>query len=249
MDNPQHQHADDKQPVSARVMSWAVRHRKPVWWALIAGLPLCGLLGWVAAMNSPYMADYQRLLDERAEVQAELESIHNRNQQLEVDLLVARESLVDGQEAIEALEQQLFRLQQDVAQYKGALAPKAMAPGIRVQAFELQHTEVPGVFRYKVMVSRVGNESDTVEAVLHIQVQGKLDGKAVKLSLAELTDGRHKSLALEFRYFQVVPANGSDAELMLPTGFVPEQVYLTVEQNGKRMLEQVMEWTETGVKP
>lgn len=248
MDNPQHQQADSVQPLSTPAASFK-QTRKQVWWALIAGLPLCGLLGWFAALNSPYMADYQRLLAERAGVQAELEGIRNHNQQLQVDLLVARESLADGQAAIEELEQQLFRLQQDLAQYKGALTPKAMAPGIRIQAFELQHTDEPGVFRYKVMVSRVGNESDTVEADLHIQVQGKLNGKAAKLSLAELTGGRDESLALEFRYFQVVPANGNTAELTLPTGFVPEQVHLTAERNGKQLLEQTMEWTETAVKP
>lgn len=249
MDNPQHELPGSEQTASSSAPGLVARYPRQMRWALVAGLPLCALLGWIAAMNSPQMTDYQRLLDERAGIQAELEDIHNRNQQLEVDLLVARESLVDGQETIQELEQQLFRLQQDVAQYKGALAPKAMAPGIRIQAFELQHTDVPGVFRYKVMVSRVGNESDTVEADLHIQVRGKLAGKAAQLSLAELTDGRHKSLELSFRYFQVVPANGNDAELTLPAGFVPDQVRLTAKQNGKVMLEQTMDWTETGVKP
>lgn len=217
------------------------------WLLLAISVPLCIWLGWLAAMNSSQMADYERLRDERAAIGVELEEIHHRNQQLEVDLLVAQESVADGQATIAEMEQQVFRLQQDVAQYKGALAPKAMAHGIRIQAFELQGTDVPGVFRYKVMVTRVGNESDTVEADLYIQVHGKMDGKNVQLSLADLTNGRSQSLTLNFRYFQVVPANGSEAELMLPIGFAPESVHLTAEQNGKPVLEQIMEWTETGV--
>src|SRR5690606_15425826 len=98
------------------------------------------------------------------------------------DLLVAQQSASDGQQVIDDLEQQLFRLQQDLAQYQGALAPNAMNPGLRFQAFELQATDVPGVFRYKVMVSRVGNESDTVQAQLTIAVQGKLEGKDARVT-------------------------------------------------------------------
>lgn len=219
--------------------------QKLLFWALLAALPLCGLLGWWAAMNSKTMNDYQRLRDERAGIHAELEETRLRHKQLEVDLLVARQAIGDGQTVIADLEQQLFRLQQDLAQYQGALVPNAMTPGVRIQAFELQRTEVPGVYRYKVMVSRVGNESDTLEAGLQLTLQGQLEGETVQVSLAELSGGRTASLPLNFRYFQVVP-KGDDAELMLPLGFEPEQIQLKVEHDGKVLLEQVMEWTETG---
>src|SRR5690606_10243352 len=114
------------------------QQRRPRWlsWLLLAGLPVCAWLGWAAAMHSAQMQDYQHLREERAGIQAELEDTRLRCQQLEVDLLVARQSLSDGQEVITDLEQQLFRLQQDLAQYQGALAPNAMAPRVRIQAFE-----------------------------------------------------------------------------------------------------------------
>lgn len=224
------------------------RRQRLLVWALLVGLPLCGWLGWLAAMNSGAMQDYQRLREERASIQAELEDTRLRHQQLEVDLLVARQSVDDNQRVIADLEQQLFRLQQDLAQYQGALVPNAMEHGVRIQAFELQSTDVPGVFRYKVMVSRVGNESDTVEAELWITLQGKQEGEQTQLSLAELSGGRTEFLPLNFRYFQVVPGNGG-AELVLPQGFEPEQIQLKVEHDGKVLLEQALEWTETGVRP
>lgn len=227
-----------------RVLS---RRQQLLIWVLLAGLPLSGLLGWIGAMNSEAMQDYQRLRDERAGIQAELEDTRLRHKQLEVDLLVARQSISDGQAVIADLEQQLFRLQQDLAQYQGALVPNAMTPGVRIQAFELQRTDVPGVYRYKIMVSRVGNESDTLKAELQLTLQGKLEGKTVQVSLAELSSGRTESLPLNFRYFQVVPGS-DDAELMLPLGFEPEQIQLKVEHGDKVLLEQVMEWTETGVR-
>lgn len=223
------------------------RRQRLLVWALLAGLPLSGWLGWTAAMNSGGMQDYQRLRDERSGIHIELEETRLRHQQLEVDLLVARQSVEDSQVTIADLEQQLFRLQQDVAQYQGALVPNAMAPGVRVQAFELQHTDVPGVFRYKIMVSRVGSESDTVEAMLQLTVEGKQGGQTARVPLAELSGGRIDALPLNFRYFQVVPG-GDDAVLTLPLDFEPEQIHLKVEHDDKVLLEQTLEWTETGVR-
>lgn len=231
----------------SRVSGPLSRRQQLLIWVLLAGLPLSGLLGWIGAMNSEAMQDYQRLRDERAGIQAELEDIRLRDKQLEVDLLVARQSISDGQAVISDLEQQLFRLQQDLAQYQGALVPNAMAPGVRIQAFELQRTDVPGVYRYKIMVSRVGNESDTLQAELQLTLQGQLEGETVQVALAELSSGRTESLPLNFRYFQVVPSS-DDAELMLPLGFEPEQIQLKVEHDDKVLLEQVIEWTETGVR-
>lgn len=223
------------------------RQRRLLLVALLLGLPLCGWLGWLAAMNSAQMQDYQRLRDERAGIQAELEETRLRDQQLEVDLLVARQALEDGQAAVAELEQQLFRLQQDLAQYQGALAPSAMTHGVRIQAFELQRTDIVGIFRYKVMVSRVGSESDTVQARLLLTLKGRQGDEEVSYPLKELTTSRTEYLALNFRYFQVVPGN-DDAELVLPLGFEPEQIELKVEHDGKTLIEQTLEWTETGVR-
>jgi hypothetical protein len=86
-----------------------------------------------------------------------------------------------------------------------------------------------------------------VQAELSIAIDGLLDDKQTRVSLAELTGGKTSSLTLNFRYFQVVPENGNEAELMLPVGFVPQTVHLRAEQDGKLLLEQTMEWTETGV--
>lgn len=246
MDNETHSQSTPEQPAAAPAVS---RPRRQQWltWALIAGLPLCGWLGWMAAMYSGPMQEYQRLRDERADIQTELEETRLRHQQLEVDLLVARQSVVDNQGVVDDLEQQLFRLQQDLAQYQGALAPNAMTHGVRIQAFELQRTDVPGIFRYKVMVSRVGNENDTVEADLLITLKGTQEGEPAEYSLEQLTVGRTLSLPLNFRYFQVVPGN-DDAELMLPLGFEPKQIHLKVENDGKVLLEQMLEWTETGAR-
>ncbi|PAU85724.1 hypothetical protein CK507_17550 [Pseudomonas sp. WN033] len=219
---------------------------------LFLAVPISGLLGWRLALETQreLLKDHAELLQRQSELLQELDGNRQRYQQLEVDLLVARESVSEGREVIHDLEQQLFRLQQDLAQYQGALAPSALTPGLRIQAFELHATESPQVFRYKVMVSRVGSESDTVQARLLVRLQGKQGGRSVTLPLSALSELENdEGLELDFRYFQVVPGNSRAAELTLPEDFEPERVLLSAQQNGKTLVEQTFDWTVTGVRP
>jgi len=217
---------------------------------LLVLVPVSAWQGWEAAMRAqqPQELERQALIERQGQLVTEVEDWRQGYHQLEVDLLVARDSAVEGREAVHELEAQLFKLQQKLAQYQGVLAPDAMNPGIRIQAFELHATDLANVFRYKVMVSRVGSESDTVQAALQLTVIGEQDGEASSLQLSELTENAD-ALAVDFRYFQVVPASSEQARLTLPEGFVPQQVKIVASREGKALVEQIFEWTVTGATP
>ncbi len=215
---------------------------------VLLSIPGAGWLGWDAALRSQQSVTTER--DELAialtETRLELEALSQENRQIEVDLLVSSESLKGSQEMIHDLEQQLFRVQQDLAVYRGSLSPRAMAPGLRFQAFELQATENPGVFRYKVMVTRVGNEAETTQARLFIDVLGEEGGEPASVPLSSMTlADDEEGLPLDFRYFQVVPASSQDAELSLPQGFIPKQVRLRARHGDKLLVEQTFDWAVT----
>ncbi|PCC97391.1 DUF6776 family protein [Halopseudomonas pelagia] len=219
---------------------------------LLLASPLSAWFGWEFALRSQQavLEERDQLLVRQLELASELDSARQSQQQMEVDLLVAREGLQEARDVVQELEQQLFRVQQDLAQYQGALAPNAMLPGLRIQAFELHATEAPNTFRYKVMVSRVGEESDTVQARLDVTIHGRQGGEAVTLTLDDVTgDLAEDVMSLNFRYFQVVPSNGSGAELVLPDDFQPERVILKAVRDGKTLVEQAFDWTVTGARP
>lgn len=219
---------------------------------LLLASPLSAWFGWEFALRSQQavLQERDQLLVRQLELTTELDSTRQGYQQLEVDLLVSREALAEAREVVQELEQQLFRVQQDLAQYQGALAPNAMVPGLRIQAFELLATDAPNRFRYKVMVSRVGEESDTVQARLDMTIQGQQDGQAISLTLAQVTtDLADDAMSLNFRYFQVVPTGGSAAELVLPDDFEPERVILKAVQDDESLVEQAFDWKVTGARP
>jgi hypothetical protein len=227
------------------------RWRRAVVILLLISVPVSAWQGWEAAMRHQQPLELERLalVESQAQLTSELEEARQRYHQLEVDLLVARDAVAEGQQIIHELEAQLFKQQQSLAQYQGVLAPSAMAPGLRIQAFELQATDSPEAFRYKVMVSRVGDESDTLEASLAVSVKGLLNGTTEELSLADLSPSLgDDQLALNFRYFQVVPARSEQALLTLPDGFEPQQVKLVATRNGDTLVEQVFDWTVTGAE-
>lgn len=219
---------------------------------LLISIPVSAWQGWEAAMRQqqPLRLERDALIERQAQLTKELEDARQRYHQLEVDVLVARDAVAEGQQIIHELEAQLFKQQQSLAQYQGVLVPSATAPGLRIQAFELQATDSSDAFRYKVMVSRVGDESETLKAKLVVSVSGKRDGKTETLSLAELSPALGSdSLDLNFRYFQVVPARSEQALLTLPEGFVPQQVKLVATRDDDTLVEQVFDWTVTGAVP
>ncbi len=219
---------------------------------LILAIPASAWQAWQAGLRSQadVVLERNRLLEQREELLFELTAARERAQELEVDLLVALESVSENRGMVQELEQQLFHLQQDLAQYQGALVPSATSPGIRIQAFELLPTEEPGRYRFKIMVSRVGEEADTVQAQLRMSVHGLQDGKKATLPLAQLTEADDADgIALDFRYFQVVPASDAEWELRLPEGFEPLRVDLQALQDGSAVVERSFEWTATGATP
>jgi hypothetical protein len=219
---------------------------------LILAIPATYWYAWQASLRlqADVLQERDGLLVQREEIAYELNASRQHAQQLEVDLLVAVESVAENRGMVQGLEQQLFHLQQDLAQYQGALEPNAASPGVRIQAFELQATDDPNRFRYKIMVSRVGDEDDTLQARLVIQVHGRQNGKEVSIPLAELTDADNETgILLDFRYFQVVPADGQKSELHLPEGFEPMRIELQALQDGSALVERTFEWTVIGAKP
>ncbi|MCL5042438.1 MAG: hypothetical protein M1440_08205 [Gammaproteobacteria bacterium] len=219
--------------------------------ALVLSVPAAAWLGWQGGLQSQsdIVAQRDRLLVSEQRLQAEVAEQRQRLQQLDLDVRLANESFAESQQLVRALEQQLFRLQQDLAQFQGALGSDAAAPGLRIQYFDLQAAEEPNTWRYRIMVTRVGNESDNVTARLEMQVHGERAGEAVSLSLADMNTEGVDSLSLDFRYFQVVPEAAELAVLTLPADFLPETVELRAKNNGETLVEHRFDWTTTGVRP
>lgn len=238
---------------------WEVRPRDPrrsgrlrlALLLLILAVPAAFYGGswWHARSTQAALLEYQALHGRVLEQGQEIDRLRQRLAVVSSGETVAQQANEQSRLTIKLLEEQIFKQQQDLAFYKGVLAPASRREGLRIRTFELQATDVPGVFRYKILLSRVGKDDKPLEGQLQVTVEGRQGDKEVSLELASLSQGGSdplgdQSIPFAFRHFQAIPEAGRFAELKLPEGFMPRQVKVRAEVKGEKALERTFNWID-----
>lgn len=151
--------------------------------------------------------------------------------------------------AIKLLEEQIYKQQQDLASYKGVLAPASRREGLRIRTFELQATDRPEYFRYKILLSRVGKGDTPLEGQLQVAILGKQGEQDVTHELSALTvevpeAASAQSFAFAFKHFQAIPEAGRFAELKVPEGFIPREIKVRAEVQGEKPVVRTFKWNK-----
>ena len=205
------------------------------WLALIA-LVLAAGGGWLYQRGVQMgVGEAQRLQQERPQLQAEIKKLHQEKRHLADQLAVLeRASQIDRQASLEVrqghgdLQEQLAGLREELAFYQGIMSPGDVEPGIRVQKLRWEPVSAEGGFRYDLTLVQVKRNDQLVRGVVHLSLEGELDGHPVTLTLDELTEPAVASLAFRFRYFQHF-----EGEVRIPNRFRPRIVHLRVEPAGR----------------
>ena len=218
---------------------------------LVLAIPAAFYAGsWWQARDTQVQTEHTRPLELRLrEREQELDRVRQRLAVADSGEKVAQQANEQSRLTIKLLEEQVFKLQQDLAFYKGVLAPASRREGLRIRTFELQATDTPRLFRYKILLSRVGKDDKPLEGQLLVTVEGRQAGKASSLELAGLTQGLAEPLSKQaipftFKHFQAIPEAGRFAELKLPERFEPVQVKVRAEIKGEKPLERTFKWID-----
>lgn len=225
------------------------RRRRWLQLLLVLAVPAAFALGWYWPQVQPQQTpeDTHALLTRVAEQEQELELLRQRLAVVGSSDKVTQQAMEQNRRTIKLLEEQIFKQQQDLAFYKGVLAPASRRDGIRIRAFELQATDAPQRFRYKLLMSRVGTSDEALQGRLRITVEGLQDDKPATLELAALSDELNESsIAFSFKHFQSFPEAGRFGELQLPEGFEPRQIKVQAEVEGDKPLSRTFEWIKSG---
>lgn len=225
------------------------RRRRWLQLLLVFAVPAAFALGWYWPQVQPTQAaeEPHALLTRVAEQEQELELLRQRLAVVDSSDKVTQQAMEQNRRTIKLLEEQIFKQQQDLAFYKGVLAPASRREGIRIRAFELQATDVPLRFRYKLLMSRVGASDEALQGRLRITIEGQQNGKPAALELSALSDEvSESSIAFSFKHFQSFPEAGRFGELQLPEGFEPRQVKVQAEVEGDKPLSRTFEWIKSG---
>lgn len=144
------------------------------------------------------------------------------------------------------LKDQIADLQEEVALYKGIMAPSLNDQGLQVQEFTLDPTADTKRFRYKLILTQVGDNKRFIKGFVGVNLIGVQAGKKAILPLKDVSpEITTVDIKFRYRYFQDITG-----ELSLPDGFVPDQVQVIAQATGGRnaRVEKLFGWKELEIK-
>ena len=233
---------------------WELRFRDPrrAWLArlgigaLLLSVPLAFFGGrWsTGADNARSEAEAQRQEALIGEQKTELERLRTEVEVLRSGERLGQQAIEQSRQTIKLLEEQVFKQQQDIAFYKGVVAPASKTDALEIRAFEVQGTDNPLRFRYKVMLSRLGKDERKLDGRLKVRISGKRAHKDASYDLEQLSPELGKTgLSISLRHFQSIPEAGRFAELELPKNFIPTLIDVRAELNGQsKPLQRRFDW-------
>ncbi|MFI8483377.1 DUF6776 family protein [Pseudomonas sp. NPDC078700] len=203
---------------------------------------------WQLQRTAALAAQIKPMAKRLAEQESQLDDLHAQIAVATSGASVAEKANEQNRLTIKLLEEQIFKEQQDLSFYKGVLAPASRREGLRIRTFELQATENPRRFRYKLLLSRVGKDDKPLNGQLHVTVEGSQGSKSkVVLELSSLSQDQFVPfkgalIPYTFKHFKSIPEAGRFAELELPDGFEPSQIRVRAEIKGEKPLERTFKW-------
>lgn len=186
-------------------------------------------------------ASYREMQAELIEAQGLL---HSRRAELEIQQTrheVDRQALEMVRKELSAQKDTIAGLEEQLGFYRSFMDPGEVAgEGLILREVELVAGDEPRQFWYRIVVQQKARRHDLLKGGLRAAVSGELEGEEVEYSLKELSrDTEDDSLALRFRYFQLV-----EGEISLPEGFEPRNVTVTASTRTPQKLEvqEVFPW-------
>lgn len=193
--------------------------------ALLIGLFALYVLFEFGRYSAGY--DRARVAQERSEHQRQVATLNAQIQQLhsqvaQLQTLQAGTAREHEQVAVEIaeLQAQVDRDRQDLAVYRGVIAPAAGAgSSMQVQQLRITPGSAANQFVAHLTLMQGGKPDATVAGIVGVRITGQLNGAA---SVVEGVGTTPKG-AISFKYYQSV-----DYQIELPAGFHPAAVQVTV---------------------
>lgn len=156
---------------------------------------------------------------------------------------VDRKATDSIRQTVKELKAQIATLEEEVAFYKGIMAPSSNDKGLRVSKIDLTpSTDTENGFRYSIMLTQVADNSSYISGLAAVNFVGLRNGERIILPLRDLDSSvTELGVKFRFRYFQEVAG-----DIVIPANFAPEQVQVVLQSTGSKAqrVEQTIEWPQ-----
>ncbi|HEY6453670.1 MAG TPA: DUF6776 family protein [Steroidobacteraceae bacterium] len=172
--------------------------------------------GFDRAAAAAQRRDLQRVI---AGLKTQIEQLHAQMAQLQmVQAGAAREHEEFSREMAE-LQAQIDRDRQDLAVYRGVIAPTSSGSSLQVQQLRITAGDAARQFVAHLTLMQGGKPDVTVNGAVSVRITGQLNGASATVD----GTGSTPQGTVSFRYYQAV-----EYQIQLPPGFAPSTVEVTL---------------------
>jgi hypothetical protein len=140
----------------------------------------------------------------------------------ERQLQVERATRSNALKEMALLQDEIMRLKEDVAFYKGILTERSGTGAPKIQGVKITRTMNPLEYRYEINLAQTGSEGKPIRGSLHLAVQGMQDGKNVSRDI--VLDGQQAGMMVNFKKYRQVDGVFSIPESMQARSLLVEFV-------------------------
>ena len=198
------------------------------------------------ARGSLHFSGLQASNEELEEALATLQSRYRDTRQqlanLERGRGIDQQALNEARRTIVELETRISSLQSDLTFYKNIMAPSEVSKGLQVDSLVLSPERSPGSWKFRLVLTQVGNNKNYISGVVAVNVIGMRDEEKEVIALRDLSpDIADLGIRFRFRFFQNV-----EGTLTLPDGFEPLEVQVVARAQGRKssQAERTFDWDE-----
>lgn len=193
------------------------------------------LVGWFSYRRGELAAGHdapagerarQELADTADRLAAENERLNAKVAELEMARRLDREAYSQIEQTLGDLQAELVRQRDDLAFYRGIVAPADGVQGLRIQRLEVSPGAEPGEYRLKLTLIQAMRHEASVSGLVQVALLGRRAGRPVQYTLDELAGRPRAQWPFSFRYFQTL-----EQRVTLPPGFEPFETRVEVRSN------------------
>jgi len=184
---------------------------------------------------------------ERTALEAEISAlegeINRLNEQivmLETAADIEKAAYKDVEASLVDLQAKIQEQQDAIAFYRGIVSPADGNAGLRIQDLKLSRADRERVWNIRLVLVQAMKHDRKVSGDVVLTIAGTEDGEPRAYSYSELLpEDADSSWAFSFRYFQ-----DFDREVILPDGFTPEEVTISVQSRTRSIasIEESFRW-------
>ncbi|RAP56888.1 DUF6776 family protein [Oleiagrimonas sp. MCCC 1A03011] len=219
--------------------------RRKLWWTLawIGSVLVAIAIGYVLGNNGPAVVpgnhhNARQLAKENAQLKQQL-AIAQRSQQV---ASVASKKLTDN---LAERDEQINGLRADLAFYSRLVGGGTQHQGLQLQM--VHATPVPGsrAWNIELTLTRNAKRGNEVSGHAEVDVDGVRAGSLTRMHWKDISAPDQKDgLDFKFKYFQQLHGT-----VMLPKGFTPNRLRISISPKGAKTTTQSMSWTDALKNP